>query len=399
MYGFGQTGKIYKRPAQDYWIQVYDLHKRLTGASEKPSFGGKTYLEFATGTELHRKEIPGLSSWNDVDATGTVRGDEWPKTNLDQEDWHMMEQVGGDVIIANGSKLAMSAYDDSYTNEALDLIPGNIAKTIIERSGRAVVGTYRASEPTKGVNAAIDSEVPLAQIGDDGYIYYNDFKNSISVKRFPGGGKVNPGGVANEVSQATFFDWTQTALSWIDKQVVGNMALFGVFGADAGKGGLYTFGRKNKNQPFVLNCEYQFDVDEIGAVVNVNGTNLMSYRSGTTFGVKAVDFTNKAIGIYQSLDFKAPAKYPIQITEWEVARLIMAPLPAGCAVEFWYRMNKTGNFVRAMTAKGDSQYNIANSKVADFRIGATGEYFEYQIILYPHANTTAEIFKTRCYFK
>ena len=398
VYGFGNTGKVYKRPAPDTWIQVYDLHKPIIGACEKPSSGGKLYLEFATSTELHRKEIPGLSNWNDVDVAGTVQGDTWPKTNLDQEDWHMMAQVGGDVLICNGSKLAMSAYDDSYTNEALDLIPGNIATSIIERVGRAVIGCYRQSDPTNGVNAAIDTEVPLAQIGNDGYLYYNDFKSSISIKSFPGGGKVNPSGVCNEISQANFFDWTQTALSWIDKQVVGNMAVFAVYNADAGKGGLYTYGRKNKNQPFVMNYEYQFNADELGAVVNVGGQDLVSYRIGSAFGVKAVDPGNKAIGVYEGLDFKAPNKYPIQITDWKYAQLFFLPLPAGTAVEFWYRCDKTGSFIQAKTADGQSQYSYTGAINAVFKIGAKGDYFEPRVRLIPNGNNTPEVLKIRTFF-
>ncbi len=351
-----------------------------------------------TATELHRKEIPGNSSWNDVDKAGSVQGDTWPKTNLDSVAWHMMTQVGGDVIIANNNKLAMSAYDDSYTNEALDLIPGRIAQAVIERSGRAVVGSYLASDPINGVNGMIDTEVPLSQVGIDGYIYYNDFRNSISVKRFPGGGKINPSGVCNEVSQAEFFDWAQTALSWIDKQNVGNMALFAVYGADSGKGGLYTYGRKNKNQPFVMNLDYQFDADELGAVVNMGGTDIVSYRLGSTFGVKAVDQNNKAIGIYEGLDLKAPSKFPIQLTQWKEAVLLMAPLAAGCSVEFWYRCNKNGNFIQAKTADGISQYSKSNGMKAVFRIDAQGEYFEPRVVCNPQANITPEVYKVRLLF-
>ena len=399
LYGFGNTGKIYKRLSFDVWLQVYDLHKPIVGSCEKPSSSGKIYLEFATNTELHRKEIPGNSAWNDVDAPGLVQGDSWPKTNLDPEDWHMMAQVGGDVIIGNGSKLAMSAYDDSYTNEALDLIPGNTVRAILERVGRAVVGTYRTSDPTQGVNGMIDTEVPLAQIGNNGYLYYNDFTNSISIKAFPGGGKINPGGVCNEVSQAEFFDWAQTALSWIDKQNVGNMAVFAVYGATPGKGGLYTMGRKNKNQPFVMNCEYQFDADELGAVVNVGGVDIVSYRIGTTFGVKSVDLQNKAIGSVDSLDLPAPIKYSIQITVWKQAEVFMAPLPSNTAIQFWYKMDKVGDFIRADLADGSgNSYTSTGGKKAVFTINASGEIYEYRVVLVPSQNITPEIYRVKTLF-
>ena len=309
VYGFGHTGKIYKINSDLYAVRVYNGIERITGAAEKPSYGGKTYLTWAGLTTLHIKELPGLSNWNDVDIPSLPGG--FPKNNLTQADFHTMEVVGGDVMIANASFLAMLAYDDSYTNEALDLIPGNLAKTIVERNGRAVIGTYKAGDPNKGVNGAIDSEVPLAQVGDDGEIFYADFSNSMPVKRFPGGGRVNPGGVCNLIDPVEFFDWQTTALSWIDKQSVGNLSMWGVFNADSGKGGIYSYGRKDKNHPFVMNLDYLLDVDEIGAICSVDGLIFASYKDGNSFGVKVVDSNTKAQGVYEGLDFKAPVKKPM----------------------------------------------------------------------------------------
>jgi len=343
--------------------------------------------------------LPGDTSWNDVDAAGTVQGDEFPKTNLSDSDYHTMVQVGGSVMITNRSFLAMSAYDDSYTNEALDLIPGNLGKTLVERNGRAVIGTYRASDPTKGVNGAVDSEIPLMQVGDQGEIFYADFSNSIATKILPGGGRVNPGGMVNEISQINVFDWEQTALSWIDKQSIGNMALMGVFGADTGRGGVYTFGRRRKDHPFVLNLEYQFDADEIGAVVNVDGTTLFSYQIGSTFGVMAVDPNNKATAIYEGIDLRAPVKKTLEITEWKTAEFLMAPLPDGAKVEFWYRADKDGEFIQSTLAGStNTQYTYAGGQKATFKIGAKGEIFEPRLKLIPVGNLTPEIYRQRYFF-
>jgi hypothetical protein len=398
-YGFGDTGKIYKRLSDGTVTQVYNAGAKIRGAAEKPSATHKVYLEWAIHTELHRKEIPGDVSWNDVDAPGTVQGDTFPKTNLGFYDWHTMAQVGGDVMIANGPMLAMSAYDDSYTNEALDLIPGNIAKTLLERGGRAVIGTYRAADPDKGVNGAVDAEVPLIQVGDEGDIYYADFANSISSKRLPGGGKVNPGGMVNLVSQINIFDWEQTALSWIDKQSVGNMALLGVYGAETGKGGIYTFGRKYKNQPFTLNLEYQFDADEIGAVCAVNGRVIFSYRIGSTYGQKAVDLTQKATGICDSLDLYAPIKKSAEHTTWDTAEIYMYPLPTGCSVQYWYKIDKYGDFIQAKTVDGQDSYSYETGKKAVFRLGSNpGEIFERRIIVVPSGNTTPEVYRDKVFF-
>lgn len=388
-YGFGNTGWIYRRDADGFWMIVYKTVGKIKGAEEKPSSNKKTYLYFATDTKLFRKEIPGLSNWNDVETVGQ---------NLNSTDWHTMKQVGGALMIANGPWLAMVGYDNSYTNEALDIIPGNVCKTLVERNGRVIIGTYKEGFPLKGINGAIDSEVPLAQVGDDGEIYFNNMSNGLPVKVFPGGGIINPGGIASYIDNINFFEWEQNSLSWIDKQSIGNLAIFGVYNASSGKNGIYTYGRTNKNKPFVLNLDYKMDIDEIGAVVSVDGVIMASYRDGSDFGVKSVDSDVKAVGTYEGLDFKAPVKQPINITQWKTAEVFMSPLPSSCSVEFWYRVNKNGDFVRARTADGEAIFNKQTAKKAVFSIAAEGEIFEPRIVLNSSFNVCPEIHRVRIYF-
>jgi len=397
-YGFGNAGYIYKRDADGNYQRVYkDAGGAINGAAEWYSDTGKTYLYWANASgQLHRKEIPGRNDWNDTDVGGA--GGPWPKTNFKIVDWHTMSEAGGALMIANGSFLAMVGYDDSYTNEALDLIPGNIARTILERQGRTVIGAARLANPTRGVNGAIDTEAPLAQVGD-GDLFYANFSDAIPVKRFPGGGKVNPGGVTSQIEEVNFFEWEQTALSWINKKSVGNIALFAVYNATSGKGGIYSYGRRQKNHPFVLNLDQQFDADELGAITYTNGATLVSYRSGSSFGVKAIDASAKAIGIYEGLDFRAPIKVPIAPTVWEQAELLMAPLPTGCSVEFWYRVNKIGTFKQAKTAVGQDSFTTAGERKAVFNIMADGDIFEPRVVLNPAGNLTPEIYTIRTKFK
>ncbi|MCR4308271.1 MAG: hypothetical protein NUV80_06980, partial [Candidatus Berkelbacteria bacterium] len=348
-------------------MQVYkDANGAIKGAAEKPSSSKKTYLYWATDKVLKRKVIPGLANFNDVEVVDS---------NLGSVDWHTMIQIGGGLHIANRDFLGYVGYDDSYSNEVLDLIPGNITKTLVERNGRAIIGTYREADPNKGVNAAIDSEYPLAQVGDEGKIFFANMQDSMPVKTFPGGGYCNPDGVTNEIEQMNFFEWEEGASSWIDKQSVGNLALFAVYGADTGKGGIYSFGRSKKNAPFVLNLDYQLDADELGAITSVDGTVLVSYQDGSDFGVKAEDPSNKATAIYEGLDFKAPVKYPVNITTWKYVELFMSPLPGLCSVEFYYKMNKTGAWTRAKTADGEVSYAVSGGKKAVFSIQAEGEIF------------------------
>lgn len=390
-YGFGNAGNIYRRYPDGYTRNVYkDTDGSIKGAIEKPSSSGQTYLQWATATSIKRKPLPGSGTWSDVEEIAD---------NLTGTDWHTMKQVGGANYIANGSKVALVGYDDSWTNEALDIIPGRHIKTIVERNGRAVFGSFPAGYPNKGVNGAIDCEVPLMQIGDDGELFFANFTDSIPYKRFPGGGRVNPGGVANEVDQIEVFDWVYPADSWVDRQTLGNMSLWGVFDADSGKNGVYTIGRKNKEQPFTMNLEYALDVDEIGAVANVEGVTIISYRDDTDFGVKAVDNENKATGTWESLEFRMPMKKAEQITTLTHVEVFFDELPSGCSVKFYYQKNKSGTWVQAYTADGNTSHATTGSKKAVFRIGAEMDIYERRIVMTPNGNTTPEIYRMRSYFQ
>jgi hypothetical protein len=382
-YGFGNTGRIYRRDADGFWQKVYtDPDGEIKGAEEMPTSNGTTYLGWCTDTKVKKKQIPGLDSWNDMTTVAQ---------NLLSTDWHTMKQVTGATKIANKSYLAMVGYDESFTNEAVDFIPGTVIKTLVERDGR-VIGSE--------ANAAIDCEYPLAQIGTDGEVIFANMSDTIPVFRFPGGGQVNPGGVCNAIKEVGFFEWEETATSWIDKQMVGNLSLWAVYGGDSGYNGIYSYGRKRKNHPVTLNLEYALEADELGALVTVDSITLVSYRDGTDFGVKAVSSTIKDVGTYEGLDFRAPVKKPVNITQWTTAELFMSPLSEGTSVEFWYRVNKTGAFQQATLADGSAtNFTTVSGKKAVYRIGTEGEIFEPRIVLNPLGNETPEVFRVRVYFE
>ncbi len=390
LYGFGSTGVIYRRTPDGVWSRVYkDENGEIKGAIEKPSDSGRTYLQWATNNVLKRKELPGRLDWNDVEIIST---------ELSSADWHTMRQVEGANLIANVSRLAMVGYDDSITMEALNLIPGNIAKTIVERNGRAVIGTYKTSNPTKGINAAIDSEIPLAQVGDDGELFYANFSDSVPVKQFPGGGKCNPGGVCNAVEQVNFFDWEATALNWIDKQSVGNLSLWAVYGAEDGKNGIYSYGRKNKNKPFSMNLDYQIDADELGGIIDVDGTIFVSYRDGSDFGVYRTDETEKADYTYEGLDLRSPVKKPILITNWKYAEVFTDPLIEGTKVQFWYKMDKNGDFIKCDMEGGYSEFAANGEKKGVFNIAASGDIFEPKVVGLHSGNNSPVVHRIKIYF-
>lgn len=124
----------------------------------------------------------------------------------------------------------------------------------------------------------------------------------------------------------------------------------------------------------------------------------ISYRSGGDYGVKVTDTNTKATAYYEGLDFKAPVKKVLNITVWKHAELTFDPLPSGSSLEFWYRIDKTGVFIRAKTANGNNSFSVANAKKAVFRVNAEGQIFEPKIVINPTGNTSPEVHRVRTYF-
>lgn len=407
-YGFGGigsagsgVGKIYKRTPAGVWSEVYSdaTFGLITGAAEWFDNTGNSFLYWATAIRLNRKELPGtgVEPWNDVNADSG-----WPKSDLLTYDWHTMKPANGALMICNNRYLAMVGYDNSYTNNALDLIGDNRARTLIERGDYVLIGTGKKTSsshiqlgelfvweqnalswikkkqiPAKGINALIDTEVTLMQAGTDGGIYFSDLVNVLPVTSFPGGGQCNPDAV----------------------DVDGGLALFGVYGNGSGNTGVYSYGRKNKNSPFVLNFEYPLTADEIYSVKKVGSDILISYKNGGTYGVKKVDTSTKATAVYESLDLKVPPDLPARPVNWSMVKLLTAPIVSGTSISLKYKINKSGNWTTAFLPNGSSSFNNVGETEAVFLVGAEGKIFEFQLTLTPTGNTSPEVYRIEVFFE
>jgi hypothetical protein len=385
VYGFGDTGLIYKRVGTT-WTVVYTDSGKITGAAEWISDSDKYYLYWTVGTNLHRKEIPGNTGWTDVDADAG-----WPKTNLENVDWHTMKIADGELLICNGPYVAMVGYDESYTVEAVQVYPNELTKTIIERQGYAIIGTYQDNDsekgalyswksdalnwiqrkdiPSKGINGMVDTELTLMQAGDQGCFFYSDIINVLSINSIHEDGQVNPDGV----------------------DIDDGLGLFGMWGGT--NSGIYTLGRKRKNAPFVLNLDYPLTCDEIGSVKNLGSAILISYKNGATFGLKRVDSILKGTGTYYSLDLVAPKEF-VRPLLWKSVVLRTKEMPTGASITLYYKIDKNGDWVQAKMQDNVSAQTTGHEAV--FLIGAEGQIFEFKIVLTPIANESPEIFMP-CY--
>ncbi len=406
IYGFSRNGRIYKFDSNLTCTLVYtDTDGAILGAWEWGVSGGSKFLFWATATKLNMKPLPGLANWTDVNTGGSGGLATMPKTNLTSSTNHMMKGIGGGIgalVICNDEALAMVGYDSSYTNNILQFTPGNKSKVLLQRDKNVVIGTVAKNQlvqsalflwdgqdtqdvfgwddskpiPLQDIAAMIDTEVNLL-VDNKGQVFHSDFISGLPIFTFPNNGKVSPGGVTSE-------DY---------------LALFGVWGNGTGKSGIYSYGRKLKNASIVPNLEYQFDCDEIGAIIKAGTNLLISYKTGVSYGVKNIDQNNKAQAIYETVDLWQPAKIGFQkYAKWSTIVLTTASLPASCSVSVKYKLNKSGNFLDANMRDGGTAFNTTNGQEAVFFVGELAKIQELQLTLTPNGNNTPEVYRIEPYF-
>uniref|UniRef100_A0A6M3K913 Uncharacterized protein n=1 Tax=viral metagenome TaxID=1070528 RepID=A0A6M3K913_9ZZZZ len=398
IYCFGSTGSVFARngdildeenPTKGKWNFVYnDENGAIKGAAEWKLNDGVNYLMWATDTSIARKELQGVDIVPDSgSARWTDVNNNW-KTTLDPADYHTMKNASGSLMIANGNNLASIAYDGTFNPAVLNIRPGNLIKCIDERDDYTILGSYRkdSSEegyiwswiptalnwvqkkriPVKGINCLINTEVMLLQGGTDGKLFYSDFTNAIPLCGILGGGQVEPGGVS----------------------ILDGIAMFGVYGGT--HTGIWSYGRKQKNRPSVLNFDYKLVqyqtsgsvVSTIAAVCAVNGVLYASWgiTDGSTseYGVNAV-FSNYSEGIiYESLEFSAGKPYIKKIFNTVVVNMLPFTIDDP-EISVKYKIDKEDNWRYAITGANSTSFWGIGATEAIFTIGKPANVYEVGI--------------------
>ena len=398
------NGRIIKRTNSTTYSLVYtDVEGDLRGIGEWGNDQGEKGIYWTTPTKLHRHPIAGNWSSN-VDASAGSPAQTYPKTNLTNTPNHLMKVVNGVLLINNGETLAMVGYDESYTNNALQFLPDNLAKVLLDAGNAAIVGANFGSDkeeawlyywdgisqnyndrmllPFKDINAIVQAEVKIVQFGSNGHLYFFGDAARLPVISFPGGGQCKPAGV----------------------DVDDGVALFGVYGNEESRqSGVYTYGRKKKNAEFVLNLEYPLVCDSIEAVKKVGSDILIAYTSGSQYGVKRVDATNKvAEAVYESLDLRLPNDLGKMPTVSNTV-VDMAPLPSGCSIEIWRRLDKveTGGdgdgWYQCSLQDGSTEFSTENGTEAIFNAEDKAKILEIRAVLNCSGNNSPDISSIRPY--
>lgn len=71
--------------------------------------------------------------------------------------------------------------------------------------------------------------------------------------------------------------------------------------------------------------------------------------------------------------------------------LTFDPLPNGSSIEFWYRMDVSGEFIQAETAENQTQFGDAGKTWAVFLIADSGDIYEPRVVINPIGNLSPNI--------
>ena len=399
VYAFGSAGSVYSisgnagDPALNF---VYsDEAGNITGAREFQASDGITYMYWATATQYSRRDMSTGEKavpWTNVTAN-------WKTEKISSAAaWHQMINSQGALVIGNGEGLSHFSFDSVFDPLKLNIRPGNLIKALEERDDYTIIGSERWDNseeghiwswidtvtnwvqkkriPVKGVNAIITTERMLIQGGDEGEIFFSDFVNAVPLHAIPGGGRVNPSGVA------------------IDN----DLALFGFYGGTYP--GLWSYGRRMKNRPDALNYQYRLaptvsgsSVSSIGAVMVFNGVPLASWGTtdGSTsdYGVDIVSSTTLANATYEGLEFDAGSTHLKK--DVEMIKAVTSPLASGTSYSIKYKIDKESAWRYAILAGGDTSYSITDSVESEWGIGRPALIYEKAIDLTASGASTPEI--------
>jgi hypothetical protein len=400
MYGFGDTGKIYRKPSAGSWTLAYtDTDGKITGAMEYENDNGAgvytRYIYWATQTKLKRIVLSGAGgTWSPTEVGTFKRGI--------AGNYHTMRVAAGWLMVTDTDHIAIVDREAAFNNEALLLATGTTSKSLLDKDDRLIIGaqddiedgwifnwdklldSWSKKDPVqdKGVNSMIFLEGGvMVQTGQTGRLKWWNFSDVHPLKQIPNATYSYPGAVAEYKGRVHI-------------------------GIQGTKAGVYSLGRKDKNDPLALNLEYipshgKITGTEIGSIAK-DGDNLyVSWKDGTTYGIDITD-TNKAIGVYESLEFDN--KRPESTKKFYTIKIVSKTLGTGCKIEVEYKTNRDTDWIKCSMSEEDDEGDRreemeAGDMIGIFNAEAEGESYQVRVTLTPSGNTAPEIYSINNYFE
>jgi hypothetical protein len=390
IYAFGDSGKIYMKDTE--WTLAYtDTDGKITGAIEFESNDGADnyvrYLYWATQTSVKKIKLS--------DTGGT-----WSPTTVgtfevgNANHYHTMRVGAGVLMICDGDHIVLIDREAAFNATALLLPSGIVAKSLLDRNDYIIIGAeddlgngwiftwdrFADSWLTKsGAQGGVVNTMryleggTMVQIGDLGIMRYWNFSDVHPLKTIPQTTFAYPGG---------------------SEEYQGKILL----GMNGTKSGVYSIGRKDKNDPLAINLDYVPSHGEYGTIgaLGKDGDDLyVAWKNGSTYGIDVIDTANKATGTYEGLEFDA--KRPETAKDFYRIKIVTRAIPTGCEVIPKYKTNRDSDWV-ALSRSDGLEKMVAGETVGIFNLEGKGESYEVQLELKPSSNTTPEILSINSFF-
>lgn len=370
-----ESGKIWARKSDGTWSLALTTtaaagEVKCTGAAE---YDG--YIYWATESRLHRIAV---ASADDSWSGQTLN---WATFAVTNKTYHPMAIQDLTLFIGDGNQVASVDDAGTFNNNALDITSGLTITSMIDYEIDLLIGTittttvnktqiirwdcaspsWNTSDPIEeaGINAFIrDDNYMYVNAGRAGNIYYYNGETLEPFKKIPG-------------------TYSNTQYGTINPQAVGNYRGIPIFGFSNGSGnpaleGVYSFGSYSRDYPKVLDLSWVISPDvtsglEIGAILVADFDILVAWKSGTSYGVDKIDYSNKYASAYIETRMIAPEKRDVQKVLREISAFYNS-LPAGTGITFSYSVN-AANYVD-MTSVTDTDLARVYAQLSVPEIGS-----------------------------
>lgn len=369
-YHFGSTnGKIWKRSGAGVWSLEATASPAAgtAGILEAEEYQG--YIYYAMQARVGRWQIG--TAWS-------TRNDSWATfTNWDAS-WHPMKIVN--LVLYIGDKNYVAQVDaGTFSANALDIAAPLRIKSLGKSNTDLLIGTYVADNVTEtevirwntwSVSYSVSDSIP--EVGINAFL---DTDNNIIVNAGTKGSLYLYNGTSLEEYKTVKGVYTGTAKGWVHPNAKFNFNGLPLFGFSNVSGnpcnqGVYSFGRTNRNYPFILNLDYPISTGyltniEIGAIVPISSDQfLVSWKdtnSGTVYGVDLLDLSNKYPSAY--IATRVIMADRTTLLNYGTVNVCYRSMPANTSVAVQKKVNNDVAFGSAITQKVDAKRMLVATQV------------------------------------
>ena len=403
-----QSGKIWERNSSGTWSLVYTTSPAAGSAATLGAIEHNGYIIWATQNRLHRilaANANGSANWT---ANATANWQTFTNSNLN---YHPMVEQNLNLYIGDGNLLA--EWDGtSFTPNALDIKNPLVIKSLGKLSTDVLIGTEVDSNVTKTEilrwntwSVSFSSSDPIEEVGINAFLPADNY---VYVSAGRTGNIYVYDGVSLELFKKVQGTYSSTSTVTVHPDAVSNLqgqVLFGLSNVAGNPAlqGVYRLGRHSKNYNWILDLAYPISERsggnlvlsgiEIGSIITRGEVIYVSWKNDTTYGVDALDYSNKLDKAYIETRIMRPDRYNFStFTKFD---LPYSSLPASTGVTLYYDKNYSGSY----TTPTSSQTTDIDRKIITLEEGIEATALQLKLVFTCSGNNTPSLEAIVCDYR